>query len=503
MLLAVGVVLDCEPADVTWAACARINAKSIDECSGIVQSRRFPGVLWVHNDSGDTARFFAIDAKGALLNEYAVDGARNVDWEDITIDDAGRLYIGDFGNNRNNRRDLAVYVVDEPDPRTPSPLPVHVPVVRRIPFHYPDQTAFPDSAHFNFDCEAVFWNAGHLYLLTKHRSDIQTTLYRLDPAQESEQVAERLGQADIGSPVTGADCAADGKRIVVLSYQYLHLFERPPQGDDFVAGKAHATLIEGRQCEGVCFDGERILFTNEQREIYCVPISFLQTHDRYLPRPPEVRLPHVEPVVDGVPNEWRGSAGRLTFDRFHHDSPAPSGGQAAHAAAVDSVEVRAGWCAQGLLLYARWIPAPVDAEDRDEPVLYLMMGGSGGSRPCLEANQRAWGVFESGGGFELRPIDAEAGVAPCAAPAALGLAPRCATRRLRREVAFEALVPVVGRDSLVANITLGLNVVLRDARADDTGEVAWAAVLDMQPLGNPLLWGRAILDAAPGTRTPR
>jgi len=131
----------------------------------------------------------------------------------------------------------------------------------------------------------------------------------------------------------------------------------------------------------------------------------------------------------------------------------------------------------------------------------LMLGGSGGSRPCLEPSQRAWGAFETGGGLELRPLELEPGVAPCAPQVAAGTAPRCATRRSAREVAFEALVPVVGRDSLTANMTLGLNIVLRDGRADDSGEIAWAAVLDMQPLGNPLLWGRAVLDAAPGAQT--
>src|SRR5262249_6712999 len=158
---------------------------------------RFAGVFWVHNDSGDMARFFAIDSAGTLLREVRVDGARNVDWEDIAIDDSGHLFLGDFGNNRNQRRDLVVYEVDEPHPAPSSPLPrvFHVPVIRRLPFRFQDQRAFPDSAHFNFDCEAMFWRRGVLYLLNKHRSDIRTTLYRLDPAADTrQQVAVRLGE---------------------------------------------------------------------------------------------------------------------------------------------------------------------------------------------------------------------------------------------------------------------------------------------------------------------
>jgi hypothetical protein len=94
-----------------------------------------------------------------------------------------------------------------------------------FPFHYPDRRRSRIRAIFNFDCEAMIWRSGWLYLLTKHRSDFRTTLYRLDPNQTTEQVAVRLGETEIGSPVTGADCRRDGKTVVVLSYQYLHVFE--------------------------------------------------------------------------------------------------------------------------------------------------------------------------------------------------------------------------------------------------------------------------------------
>ena len=58
----------------------------------------------------------AINALGRLIAEFPVEGATNEDWEDITIDDAGNLYIGDIGNNKNERDDLRVYRVPEPDP---------------------------------------------------------------------------------------------------------------------------------------------------------------------------------------------------------------------------------------------------------------------------------------------------------------------------------------------------------------------------------------------------
>ena len=485
-----------------WGASARIRADAIDECSGIARSRQHAGVFWVHNDSGDSARFFAIDARGALLAEYALDGARNVDWEDLTVDDAGRLYFGDFGNNRNKRRDLVVYVCAEPAPPTHAGPVLHVPLVARLPFRYPDQAAFPDSAHFNFDCEAMFWNAGKLYLLTKHRSDIRTTLYRLDPAQENrEQVVERLGECDIGSPVTAADCTPDGKLVAVLSYQYIHLFDAPPQGDNFLAGRAHATLIEGRQCEGLCFDRDRIVFTNEQSEIYRVPTRRLRASDRYLPRAPEARVPQVEPCLDGVPSEWRGRAGRLAFDAALTEEAVP--GRAAarrRAALLDSVQVRVGWTARGLLLYARW--QPPTAEAAEGPVLFVMTGPPPGAEPCRQPEQRAWSAGWSDGRLQLAPAAQEPDIRPCAGDSAVAVVESRSVMRLAgRGVELEALLPCLSSDSLSLGQARALNVVLIDRRAPEA-PVAWSAALDMQPLGNPLLWGRLVLEGpqGPGAR---
>src|SRR3954447_5690133 len=102
----------------------RLAHPAIREASGIVQSRRHPGIFWVHNDSGNPPALFAVTREGRLVREYAV-AAPNVDWEDIAIDDAGHLYLGEIGNNGGRLPLRAIYQVDEPDPRAPAagPLP--------------------------------------------------------------------------------------------------------------------------------------------------------------------------------------------------------------------------------------------------------------------------------------------------------------------------------------------------------------------------------------------
>jgi len=219
---------------------AIVTHKPIDEMSGIARSRTYSGIYWVHNDSGDRARIFPIRQDGgvvippfvsrrdtsscpedpALVYEgIQVEGAVNIDWEDIAID-GDTLYIADTGNNANPRRDLAVYVLKEPNPETT----LQTPILKRIPIAYPDQKAFPGD-EWHFDCEAIFVFQGKLYLLTKHRAPRQpntpepsTKLYRLDyrthrPREYAH--ADRLASR-FGGWVTAAAMSLDERVLAVL-----------------------------------------------------------------------------------------------------------------------------------------------------------------------------------------------------------------------------------------------------------------------------------------------
>ena len=96
-----------------------IDDEDIAEASGIVASRTQPGVFWLHNDSGDQARFFAVDAGGQRIGVFNVGGAEAVDWEDMSSGPGTKpgeyLYFGDIGDNGEERDKITVYRVPEPD----------------------------------------------------------------------------------------------------------------------------------------------------------------------------------------------------------------------------------------------------------------------------------------------------------------------------------------------------------------------------------------------------
>src|SRR5690606_35587416 len=67
--------------------------------------------LWTHNDSGGKPELYEMDFSGKLLSTLKVPQATNVDWEDLAQGPDGTLFIGDMGNNSNQRQDLTIYAV--------------------------------------------------------------------------------------------------------------------------------------------------------------------------------------------------------------------------------------------------------------------------------------------------------------------------------------------------------------------------------------------------------
>ncbi|MFQ6113695.1 MAG: hypothetical protein ACE5NG_06340, partial [bacterium] len=332
---------------IAWVPYGHFTDKAIKESSGFIKSRQFERVFWTHNDAGNKARIFATTSKGELIRQVWIPAAKNVDWEDIAADDSGHLIIGDFGNNQNKRKDLTIYVVEEPNPFQTN----RAKVIKRIPFQYPDQKEFPDPDNLNFDCEATFWANGHLYLLTRHRSDRKTKLYGFGPLQNlKKQTLIKIGEFDIGGSVTAADVSSDGKKLLVLCFEYIYLFEKPDNSDNYLAGKFKRILFEGRSSEGICFDGPNILFTNEQREIYKLPVSYFDFYDSFLPTLPKMSIPKLDKVkLDGFDNEWTQRKKRIvTLNR--------SDPTLLNQTYCDSPKVQIGWTDNGFLIFVSdWV----------------------------------------------------------------------------------------------------------------------------------------------------
>lgn len=195
----------------------------LKEVSGIETSPS--GDIWVIEDSGNKDKIYNVDKKAQLTKSLKIDKAKNKDWEDLALDNSGNLYIGDFGNNDNERKDLTIYKVSK------SELAKKEPKATKIQFRYPEQKSFPpEKDSLYFDTEGLLHWDGHLYIFTKNRTrpySGKTLIYRI-PDNEGEYSAESLGSLFLCGDkdqcsVTGADISPDGKTIALLSYGLVFL----------------------------------------------------------------------------------------------------------------------------------------------------------------------------------------------------------------------------------------------------------------------------------------
>ena len=183
----------------------------IDESSGLGTSSYGDGIVYTHNDSGDTARFFAVNSSGATVAIYTLKGATAHDWEDMETgtDASGKpvLYFGDIGDNSAKRTEIDVYQV--PEPRGPS---ANVPWIRY-------RFAYPDGPH-NAETLMVDPHTHRIFIASK--AAIGDGLLYEAPAVLSTTAINKLAvvvpQRTMPMLTTSGDISPDGKLMVLLTY---------------------------------------------------------------------------------------------------------------------------------------------------------------------------------------------------------------------------------------------------------------------------------------------
>lgn len=240
--------------------------KKIKEVSGIHLTKN-SDLIWTIEDSGNANVVYGISAAGEVVETIQVD-VTNTDWEDITSDTTGNLYLGDFGNNDNDRKDLCIYKINASDVKNGE-----IKTAYKVAFNYPQQTEFPPKKkELFYDCEGFFEHNGFFYLFTKNRSkgfDGTTFLYKI-PNKEGNHNAVLMGKF-VTCPnfnscaITSAAISQDGQKVVILSHDQLWLFEKY-QNDDFLTGTVtQLKLDDNTQKEAVCFkDNETLLIADEK-----------------------------------------------------------------------------------------------------------------------------------------------------------------------------------------------------------------------------------------------
>ena len=241
---------------------AVLQARRLGEASGIVASRRHPGLYWTHNDSGDRPILYVTDSTGADLGRLHVRGAVNNDWEDLAIGPCTRsdgtcLYIGDIGDNDARRPFITVYVVPEPDPPA-----ARDDTARTAEPEDTLELRYPDHPH---DAEALAVVGGWLYLVTKDRLG-PPVMFRSPTHVSGPRVLVPVGILPIatsvlrGRLVTGATVSDNGRLLVLRTYVSVHPFLMANGIPEPLSGRDGLTIpVVETQGEGIAFDDHGLL----------------------------------------------------------------------------------------------------------------------------------------------------------------------------------------------------------------------------------------------------
>ncbi|WP_338409791.1 hypothetical protein [uncultured Flavobacterium sp.] len=255
--------------------------RELNEVSGIAY---VDNKTYVIEDSGNNNSIYLLKQNGKIDKELIIENVKNKDWEDLTSDNFGNLYIGDFGNNDNMRKNLCIYKIYANQLGENK-----ITTVVKTSFYYPEQKKFPsDKKEMFYDCESFFEWKGSFYLFTKNRSkdfDGTVLIYKV-PNKTGRHKAELIDVFKTCSnketcTITSASITNDGTKMVLLSHSIVWLFENF-ESDNFTNGKISTYDLQHKsQKEAICFKNNDLLIIADEAgenlgNVYEFPITVLK-----------------------------------------------------------------------------------------------------------------------------------------------------------------------------------------------------------------------------------
>lgn len=232
----------------------------VNESSGLIVADS--NSFWTLNDSDGQPSLYRIDHNGKFLDSLPIPNAENIDWEALTSDNHGNIYIGDIGNNTIKRKNLVIYKYNLETANT-----------EQIVYNYPIQPEANNSSNSNrTDAEALIWHHDSLYIFTKHWKSKMVKLYRL-PSIPGTYEPKLIDSIFISSPVTDAAISPDGRQLGILTYGKIFIFNAE---NGLNLSKPLRCIRFGRsgQAEGIAVTDHIDWFvTNENRKLFRVKLK--------------------------------------------------------------------------------------------------------------------------------------------------------------------------------------------------------------------------------------
>jgi len=222
--------------------------------------------LVAHNDSGNDPILYVLNLDGSIRNRCTISSVTNVDFEDITTDGKGNLYVGDIGNNNNTRKDLVVYKV-----KTKDVLKNESVTAKAIHFSYSDQNKFPPTAKNRYyDAEALAYYKDSLYIFTKCRNepfDGKCMIYGLSTTPGTYKIKRKtylkIGKKGLlRDAVTAADIYKDELHLLTYSKILIYTLGQDRKG----TFKTQITISPLSQKESLAVRKNKKIYVTDERQ---------------------------------------------------------------------------------------------------------------------------------------------------------------------------------------------------------------------------------------------
>jgi hypothetical protein len=220
-----------------------VTDRNLSEISGCGVSSINPGIIWVHNDSGDAARAYAVDSKtGNTVFTVSLKDVEANDIEDMTLYN-GRIYLADIGDNGSSRKNVRIQSFVEPK------IPVAKAGNGKPSVKVTAKTRKLTYEGGSRDAEAFFVDSDGMMVVVDKATG---RVFRAG----SDDVLRPVASTNLAL-VTGASRTVDGRTVLLRTYFAVFRYTRAATAGFDDVWKSEPSTVEGPflpQAEAICVE---------------------------------------------------------------------------------------------------------------------------------------------------------------------------------------------------------------------------------------------------------
>ncbi|WP_298530747.1 SdiA-regulated domain-containing protein [uncultured Algibacter sp.] len=223
----------------------------VDESSAL-EIVKGSDLLWTIEDAGNKNYLFGLNQEGKVQKKIKISNAKNIDWEDLTSDDSGNIYIGDFGNNSKKRDKFTIYKVKV------DTLTTNKTTAKKIHFKIPKNLK-------SEDFESFFLLNNTFYIFSKNQ---KKSLLLKVPNKIGSHKAKLITKFKLDgkqTKVTAAAISPNKKVIVLLNHDKLWKITNFKSENFFKGDIERLDFNHNSQKEGICFKDKNTVYISDER----------------------------------------------------------------------------------------------------------------------------------------------------------------------------------------------------------------------------------------------